>query len=91
MHAFLWVFRAADLLSNAELLLLKDYTEGCIYSGQKMHLMMLGQGSYGLYSADNIIFRVNNNKARFKVIDILCICLPGASLFCKPLNHFWQR
>lgn len=35
-HArFLWIFRVADLLSNSKRLLLKDYTTGFIYRGQK--------------------------------------------------------
>ena len=42
---------------------------------------MLSQGSYRLYSADNTMFRVNNNKARFKLIDTSCICFAGISLF----------
>ena len=31
MHVFLFTFREADLLSNSEPLLLKDYTTGFIY------------------------------------------------------------
>ena len=41
MHFFLCDFRAADLLSNSEPLLLKTYTTGFIYGGQKNHLIKL--------------------------------------------------
>ena len=37
-------FQRGWFLSNNEHLLLKDYTIGFIYGGQKNHLMMLSQG-----------------------------------------------
>lgn len=40
------------------------YAKGFIYGGQKTHLMILSQGSYELYSGDNIVFKVNITKAR---------------------------
>ena len=63
MHVLLWDLRAADCLSNNELLHLKRYTTGFLYRGQK-NIMTLSQELYGLYPADSKIFRVKNNKAR---------------------------
>ena len=65
MHIFLWVFKAADHLSNSEHLLLKDY---CIHQDYllcktKWYLIIFSQGSYGSYPAGNFMFRDNNSKA----------------------------
>ena len=49
---------------NSKRPLLKGYTTGFVNGGQKRHLMIWGQGSYGLCLTGNIMFRVNNSKAR---------------------------
>ena len=64
MHVSLTVCRAFDLVSNSKPLLLTDYATRFIYGGQKGNLMMLSQGSYEVYPADKVIFRVNISKAR---------------------------
>ena len=64
MHVSLTVCRAFDLVSNSKPLLLTDYATRFIYGGQKGNQMMLSQGSYEVYPADKVIFRVNISKAR---------------------------
>ena len=64
MHVSLTVCRAFDLVSNSKPLLLTDYATRFIYGGQKGNLMMLNQGSYEVYPAGKVIFRVNISKAR---------------------------
>ena len=61
MHVLLWDLRAADCLSNNELLHLKRYATGFLYRQQK-NIMILSQEFHGLYPADSEIFRVNNNN-----------------------------
>ena len=63
MHVLLWDLRAANCLSNNELLHLKRYTTGFLYRGQK-NIVTLSQEFYDLYPADSKIVRVKNNKAR---------------------------
>ena len=53
MHVFLWDLKAADCLSNNELLHLKAISTG-----------FLSQESHGLYPADSEVFRVDNDKTR---------------------------
>ena len=60
-------FRAFNHLSNNEHLLLRDFTTRFIndqWWKEKMHLMILSQGSYGLYPAGNFMLRVNNSEAK---------------------------
>ena len=44
--------------------------------------MILSLGSYVLYPAGTVIFRVNNRKLELSSNKL------GISLFCKPRNHF---
>ena len=52
---------------NSERPLLKGYTTGFVNGGQKRHLMILGQGSYGLCLTGNIMFNVTIVKLEFIV------------------------
>ena len=61
MHVLSWDLRAADCLSNNELLHLKRYATGFLYRRQK-NIMILNQEFHGLYPADSEIFRANNNN-----------------------------
>ena len=90
MHVSLTVCKAFDLLGNREPLLLTDYATRFIHVGQKRHLMMLSQGSYEVYPADNVIFRVNISKARIiqQFISSLCIFLLGISQCFKRQSDF---
>ena len=63
MHVLLRDLRAAECLSNNELLHLKRYTAGFLYRGQK-NIMILSQEIHGLYPVDREIFRVKNNKTK---------------------------
>ena len=65
MHILLWDLRAADCLSNNEVLHLKHYSTEFLYHGQK-NITILSQEFHGLYPADSEIFRVKNNNNKNK-------------------------
>ena len=86
MHVFLWVSRVDDILSN-------NNSTGLISGGRKRHLMMLNQGSYGLYPSGNVKFRVGSSKVEiiWYFIYNSCICFPSISLLFKPGNHIFSN
>ena len=47
--------------------------------------MILNQGSYGMYQAGNVGFRVNNNTA--EISNNLLVSRAFVKLFCQPRNN----
>ena len=77
-------------MSNIEPLLFKDLTTEFIYGAQKKPSHDVGQGSYELYLAGDVMFRVNSSKLEpsSNVLVRHAFCLTSIGLFCQPRIHF---